>query len=120
MLIHMYLYILHVSCSFNDNAIYCQQWLNQTFLKFCYEFHSFRKIRDKKVNICYLLIYFGTKHSYGFLYSYFHFPIFFQLMYFSAHSYPHEGFLRALSVSCGHHMPRLGKLDPRPPSVSER
>ncbi|XP_063404210.1 sperm flagellar protein 2-like isoform X1 [Mytilus trossulus] len=41
------------------------------------------------------------------------------LMYFSAHSYSHEGFLRALSVSCGHHMPRLGKLDPRPPSVSE-
>lgn len=41
------------------------------------------------------------------------------LMYFSAHSYPQEGLLRALSVSCGHHMPRLGKIDVRPPSVSE-
>lgn len=41
------------------------------------------------------------------------------LMYFSAHPYTQEGFLRALSVSCGHHMPRLGKLDPRPPSVTE-
>lgn len=49
-------------------------------------------------------------------------PIIFlqQLLYFSAHPYTQEGFLRALSVASGHHMPRLGKLDPRPPSVTER
>ena len=37
-------------------------------------------------------------------------------MYFSANPDPYEGFLRALSVSCGTHMPRLAKKVPRPAS----
>ncbi|XP_069125844.1 sperm flagellar protein 2-like isoform X2 [Argopecten irradians] len=41
------------------------------------------------------------------------------LMYFGASSHSNEGFLRALSVAAGLHMPRLPKLEPTAPSIAE-
>lgn len=45
---------------------------------------------------------------------------FFQLMYFSASCNANEGFLRALSVASGTHMPRLPRPDTRAMSRSDR
>ena len=46
--------------------------------------------------------------------------IFFQLLYFSAASHAQEGFMRALSVASGTHMPRLPKTVFKTESIPNR